>query len=103
MTFWVVAWGKRAEDEIEAGAGPVHALDRLQPRQSERRELRKHLAHLLPGAAIGGEQRELGRGMAEQEPHELRAGVAGRAEHADLRLSISRCGHGLLLAIRTIG
>ena len=75
--------GQGAEDEIEAGGGPVDALDRLQPGQSERRELRKHLAHLLPGAAIGSEQRELGPGMADQEPHELRAGITGRAEHAD--------------------
>ena len=69
----------------------------------ERRELRKHLAHLLPGAAIGGEQRELGPGVADQEPHELGAGVTGRAEHADLRLSVSRCGHGLFLAIKPTG
>ena len=86
--------GQGAEDEIEPGGGPVHALDRLQPGQIERRELRKHLAHLLPGAAIGGEQRELGPGMADQEPHELRAGITGRAEHADLGFLVGRCGHG---------
>ena len=92
-----------AEDEIEAGRGPVHAVDRLQPGQVERRELRKHLAHLLPGAAIGGEQRDSTLRMADQEPHELGAGVTGRAEHADLRLSVSRCGHGLFLAIKPTG
>ena len=42
------------EHEIEPGTQPVRALDRLQLRQIEGRELRKDLAHLLPGAAVGG-------------------------------------------------
>ncbi len=55
------------------------------------RELREHRAHLLPGTAVGGEQRDLDARMAQQQSHELRAGIAGSAEHADLGFS----RHGL--------
>ena len=77
---------QRAEGEIERGLLPVDAVDRDELRQFERRELRKHRAHLLPGPAVGGEQRELDVGMAQQQPHQLRAGVAGGAQHADFGL-----------------
>ncbi len=43
------------------------------------------LAHLLPGLAVGGEQREFGTRMAQQQAHQLRAGIARGAQNADLR------------------
>src|SRR5262249_62358750 len=68
------------------GAAPVDLLDRLQLRQIEGRELREPLAHRLPRSPVGGEQRDLDPRMPDQQPHELRAGIARRAEHADPRL-----------------
>ena len=47
----------------------------------------KHCPHLLAGAALGGEQHDVGAGMAQQHPHQLRAGIAGGAEDADLRFA----------------
>ena len=85
---------QRAERQIERGLLPVDAFDRDELRQLERRELREHRAHLLPGPAVGGEQRELDVGMAQQQPHQLRAGVAGGAEHADFRFGGRFGSHG---------
>src|SRR5262249_32552959 len=62
------------------------AIDRHELRQRIGRELREDLTHVLPGAALGGEQHDLDPRMGDQEPQQLRAGIARRAEHADLSL-----------------
>ena len=88
---------QRAEGEIEACLLPVDGVDRHQRRQRERRKLRKDRRHLLPGPTVGGEQRKLGARMAQQQPYQLGAGIAGRPEHADLRFLLDRFGHGSIL------
>src|SRR5258707_280989 len=80
------AMWQRTEGKIERGLLPADVIDRDKLRQLERRELREHRAHLLPGTPVGGEQHNLDMGMAQQQAHQLRAGVAGGAEHADFRL-----------------
>ena len=84
---------QRAEGDVEPGFGPVEPLDGDQLRQIVRRELRKHVAHRLAGAALGGEQHDFGARMPQQHAHQLRAGIAGGAEHADLCFG----GHGSIL------
>ena len=81
---------QRAEHEVEAERRPVERLDRDELRQRVGRELRKHLAHLLPRLAVGGEQRDLDLRMTQQQAHAFRSGIAGGAEHADLRQSGQR-------------
>src|SRR6266571_1513840 len=65
------------------------------------RELREYCADLLPGLAIGGEQRDLDPRMGDEEPQQLRAGIARSAEHADLCLPRHRSVPSLA-AIRTM-
>ncbi len=84
---------QRAERDVEAGCGPVEPFDGDQLRQLERRELREHVAHRLAGAALGGEQHDLAARVPQQHPHQLRAGIAGGAEHADFRFG----GHESIL------
>jgi hypothetical protein len=79
---------QRTERDVERGGGPIKAVDRLQRRQDVRRELRKHRRHLLTGAAVGREQRDLGMRMSQQQAHQLRPGIAGGAEHADFCLGL---------------
>src|SRR6185437_8797299 len=78
---------QRAEGDVEPRPDPVEAVQRHKRRQFERRELREHVAHLLAGRTFGGEQRDLDLGMAQQQPHQFGAGVAGGAEDADLCLA----------------
>jgi hypothetical protein len=49
---------KRTEDEVETGSGPIDTLDRHQLWQIEVGELRKNRTHLLPGLAVGGQERD---------------------------------------------
>ncbi len=77
---------QRAEGKVERGLVPVDAIDCQELRQRIGRELREDLTHVLAGAALRGEQRDLDPRMGKQEPQQLRTGVAGRAEHADLSL-----------------
>ena len=88
---------QRAEHQIEILRRPVDAVERDQLRQRVGRELRKHLTHLLPGPPVGGEQNDLGARMAQQQAHQFRTGVAGRAKDADPGLGkgsgVGRCGH----------
>ena len=82
---------QRAENQIEPRAPPSRRRRaRVSCRQVERRELRKHLGHRLAGAAVGGQQSDLHMRMAQQQPHQFRAGIAGSAEHADFRLADMR-------------
>ncbi len=76
---------QRAEDEIEAERRPVDVIERRQHWQRVRRELRKHVGHRLAGAAIRGEQHNVGARMGDEEPHQFRTGIAGGADDADLR------------------
>jgi hypothetical protein len=89
--------GQRAEHEIKRRTAPINALDRDGLGQGKRRELREDIAHLLPGPPVGRQQRDLDTGMAQQEPHQLRARVARGTEHADFRLGGFR--HGSILCI----
>ena len=82
---------QRAERDVEPGLAPVEPVDGDQLRQVERRELRKHVAHRLAGAALGGQQHDLGARVPQQHPHQLRAGIAGGAQDADFRFG----GHEL--------
>src|SRR5258708_9992742 len=77
---------QRAESEIYRGVLPVDAVDRYELPQRVGRKLREDLTHVLPGAALGGKERDLDPWMADEEPQQLRTGIAGRAEHADLSL-----------------
>src|SRR5262249_13152168 len=56
---------QRAEGKIQRGFIPVDALDRQKLRQRIGRELRKYLTHVLAGAALGGEQRNLDARMTD--------------------------------------
>ncbi len=85
---------QRAEHEIEPERGPVEAVEGHELGQRIGRELRKHLAHLLPGLAVGGQQRDFDLRMAQQQAHAFRSGIAGSAEHADL----CQPGHVLILS-----
>ena len=71
-----------AEHRVEAL--PVDLLPFGQARQVEHEEVRKHLVHLFARMGVGGERRDLDIGMAGEQPHRIRAGVARRAEHGDL-------------------
>ena len=82
-----------AECEVELHLFPIRLVDRHQLRQPERRELREHRAHLLAGTPVGGEQHEVSARMAQQQPHQLRAGVTRGAEDADFCFG----RHGLIL------
>ncbi len=84
---------QRAERHVEGGLGPVEPLDGDELRQFERRELRKHVAHRLAGAALGGEQHDLSSRVPQQHPHQFGAGIARGAEHADFRFG----GHESIL------
>jgi hypothetical protein len=88
--------GKCTEDQIGGSTLPVDLIDGEKARQRIRRKLRKDVPHLLPGAALSREERNLGQGMPQQEPHELGAGVAGRAEDGDALFAVE-C-HALVLA-----
>ena len=106
MTFCVVACGSAQNTRSSAAAFQSTLFDRDQRRQLERRELRKHRAHLLPGPAVGGEQRDLDTRMAQQQPHQFRAGIAGGAENADFRFGGGFSSHVSILipqSIRTTG
>jgi len=85
ITFWVVAWGSAQNARSSPSAGQSRPVERYELRQRVGRELGKHLAHLLPGLAVGREQRDLDLGMAKQESNTFRSGIAGSAEHADFR------------------
>jgi hypothetical protein len=52
------------------------------------------LAHVLAGAALCGKQRDLDAGVTDQKPQQLRTGVAGRAEYADLGCFSTALGMG---------
>ena len=82
-----------AERNVQRGASPVDAIDRDKLRQRKRRELRKHIAHRLAGAALGGQQHDLGARVAQQHAHQLAPGIARGPQHADLRF----CGHESIL------
>ena len=86
--------GQRAEHEVEAERRPVEAIERDELGQRVGRELGKHVAHLLPRLAVRGEERDLDPRMTQQQAHAFRSGIAGSAEHADLRQS----GHVLILS-----
>src|SRR5262249_45253234 len=77
---------ERAEHEIERLACPVDRLERAQVGQRERRELRKHVAHLLAGAPVRRQRRNRHTRMPQEEPNAFGPGVAGGAEDADFRL-----------------
>ena len=57
---------KGAEHEVEAGTGPVDAVDGDQLRQLIGRELRKHVAHLAVRLAIRREQSDLDARMPQR-------------------------------------
>ncbi len=90
-----------AEGEVESGARPVDIVYRDELGQRAMRELREYCADLLPGLAIGGEQRDLDPRMGDEQPQQLRAGIARSAEHADLCLPRHRSVPSLA-AIRTM-
>src|SRR6185312_4947868 len=76
-----------AEDHVE----PV-GLGLLEPDeigQAVAVEMRKDLRDRLAGAALAGEQADLGVGMADEQPQELRARIAAGAENADANLAVA--------------
>ena len=74
---------QRAERKIKPERLPIGGIERRQRRQGVGQELRKHVRHRLAGPAIGREQHDLYARMADEQPHQFRAGIAGGAEHAD--------------------
>jgi hypothetical protein len=48
--------------------------------------LRKHIGHGLPSASVGREQSNGDVRMRDEQAQQLGPGIAGGAEHADLRL-----------------
>ena len=76
---------QRAEHEIERLADPVDCFERCKLGQGERRELRKHVAHLLACAPVGGERRNRHARVPQEEPYALGTGVTGGAKNADFR------------------
>src|SRR5439155_8784177 len=90
-----------AEGEVESGTRPVDIVYRDELGQRVMRELREYCPDLLPGLAIGGEQRDLDPRMGDEQPQQLRAGIARSAEHADLCLPRHRSVPSLA-AIRTM-
>ena len=84
LSAWWHAAARRRQ--VKRRLLPVDAVDRDELRQLERRELREHGAHLLPGPAVSGEQCKFDAGMAQQQSHQLRSGVSGGAEDAEFRL-----------------
>ena len=99
ITFCVVACGSAQKARSRPDFFQSMPSIEDERRQIVRRELRKHVAHLLPGAAVGGEQRDLDARMAQQQPHQFRAGIAGGAEHADLGF----LGHDVILPLFACG
>ena len=71
-----------AEDQLHLV--PVRVLDLDQLGQAEGAQMRKHLAERLARVALGGEQGELGRGMAGEQADELGTRVAARTQDGDL-------------------
>src|SRR6185312_3116579 len=80
-----------AEDHVE----PV-GLGLLEPDeigQAVAVEMRKDLRDRLAGAALAGEQADLGVGMADEQAQELRARIAAGAENADANLAVAATHH----------
>ena len=75
---------QRAESKIKPERLPIDGIERRQRRQGEGQELRKHVRHRLAGPAIGGQQHDFRARMADEQPQQFRAGIAGGAEHPDL-------------------
>ena len=76
---------QRAERDVEPRLSPVEPFDGDQLRQIVGRELREYVAHRLAGAALGGEQHDVGARVAQQHAHKFCAGITGGAEYADFR------------------
>ena len=83
ITFWVVACGRAQNTRSRFCAAQSMPSSATSFGNRIGRELRKHLPHLLPGPPVGGEQNDLGPRMAQQQAHQFRTGVAGRAKDAD--------------------
>ena len=94
---------QRAEHEIKSERRPIDRIERLQGRQVERRELRKHVGHRLAGTAVRRQKPDVHLRMPQQQPHQFRARIAGRAENADFRFCHLRFRHhgSTLIAERT--
>ena len=90
ITFCVVPCGSAQKTRSRPAFGQSMPSIADELGQREGRELRKHLAHLLPGPAVGGQQRKLDVRMAQQQPHQFRTGIAGGAEHPDLSFGLLR-------------
>jgi hypothetical protein len=73
---------------------PIGVLVAHQRRQIELAQVRKHLRHGLSGMAAGGEHGDLHRRMARRKAHQVAAGIARSADHADADF-----GHIHLLAV----
>jgi hypothetical protein len=89
---------QRAKRQIESEGPPVGLLDGRERWQRVRGELRKDIRHRLAGAAIGGKQHDLDARMADQQPQQLGAGIAGGTEDSDLGFLLY--GHDRPLGLR---
>ena len=61
--------------------------------------MRKHLAESLPGLTVRGHGDDVRRRMVDQQPHQLRAGVAAGADNGDaeaIAYACNRCQSRLL-------